>query len=66
METGAEKFCKYCGAKIAFDAVICTACGRQVEMLKGEEERPNIVINNTKPCCSAPVPHGLPRAACLP
>ncbi len=25
------KFCKHCGSKIPEDAVICTACGRQVE-----------------------------------
>lgn len=44
-----EKFCKYCGAKIAIDAVICTSCGRQVEELKNSSQtatQPNIVINN--------------------
>ena len=43
------KFCKFCGTKIAEDAVICTACGRQVEELKGAHETqatPNIIINN--------------------
>lgn len=40
------KFCKHCGAKIPEAAVICTACGCQVEELKGAEQ-PNIVINNT-------------------
>ncbi len=43
------KFCKFCGTKIAEDAVICTACGRQVEELKGAHEAqatPNIIINN--------------------
>ena len=25
------KFCKFCGASIPMDAVICTKCGRQVE-----------------------------------
>ncbi len=39
------KFCKFCGTKIPVDAVICTACGRQVEMLAAKE--PQIVINNT-------------------
>lgn len=39
------KFCKYCGNTIAFDAVMCTHCGRQVEQLKSEQ--PQIVINNT-------------------
>ena len=43
------KFCKHCGAKIPEDAVICTACGRQVEELHRESapvQQPNIVINN--------------------
>lgn len=40
------KFCKHCGAKIPMDAVLCTACGRQVEELKGAAAQPNIVINN--------------------
>lgn len=39
------KFCKFCGAKIPVDAVICTACGRQVEEMKSTAQ-PNIVINN--------------------
>ncbi len=39
------KFCKFCGTKIPEDAVICTACGRQVEELKSSAT-PNIVINN--------------------
>lgn len=26
-----EKFCKFCGAKIPADAVVCSSCGRQVE-----------------------------------
>lgn len=42
----AMKFCKHCGAKIPQTAVICTACGSQVEELK-RAEQPNIVINNT-------------------
>ncbi len=41
------KFCKHCGAKIPEDAVICTACGRQVEKIEsGSKEQPSIVINN--------------------
>lgn len=41
------KFCKHCGAKILQDAVICTACGRQVEELRqSSSAQPNIVINN--------------------
>ena len=48
MEAG-MKFCKYCGAKIPENAVICTACGRQVEELHSAGapvQQPNIVINN--------------------
>lgn len=33
---GKTKFCKYCGSKIDFDAVICIHCGKQVELLKRE------------------------------
>ena len=39
------KFCKYCGAKIPEDAVMCTYCGRQVEQLASAQ--PNVVINNS-------------------
>lgn len=48
MEETNTKFCKYCGAKIPESAVICTACGRQVEELKGfaDNSQPQIVINN--------------------
>ena len=41
------KFCKHCGAKIPEDAVLCTACGRQVEEMHGAKDTPNIVINNS-------------------
>ncbi len=40
------KFCKHCAAKIPEDAVICTACGRQVEEIKSTSSQPSIVINN--------------------
>ena len=41
------KFCKHCGAKIPAEAVICTACGCQVEEMKSSSAAtPNIVINN--------------------
>ena len=39
------KFCKYCGKKILIDAVVCTHCGRQVELLQHAPQQ--IVINNT-------------------
>lgn len=42
------KFCKHCGAQIPADAVICTACGRQVEEInQNSAQQPNIVINNS-------------------
>lgn len=40
------KYCKFCGEQIHEDAVICPKCGRQVEILK-QEQQPNVVINNT-------------------
>ena len=41
------KFCKFCGSKIPIDAVMCTSCGRQVEILKQDTSaQPQIVINN--------------------
>lgn len=39
------KFCKFCGARIPMDAVVCTACGRQVEELR-QAQQP-IIINNS-------------------
>lgn len=50
--TAKTKYCKFCGATIPFDAVICTACGRQVEELKGNGQ-PQIVINNSNDSNSA-------------
>lgn len=44
--SGDTKFCKYCGAKIPKDAVLCTICGRQVEEMHNVISQPNIVINN--------------------
>lgn len=41
------KFCKYCGEKIPMDAVVCTFCGRQVEMLQSQPPQPIIINNNT-------------------
>ena len=36
------KFCKFCGKKIPFDAVVCTACGRQVELLQQAQSQPTV------------------------
>ena len=51
MENGTiekTKFCKHCGAKIPEDAVICTACGRQVEEIKqSTQATPQVIINNS-------------------
>lgn len=42
------KFCKHCGQKIPEAAVICPACGCQVEELKSSaQNQAPIVINNT-------------------
>lgn len=44
------KFCMHCGAQIPVQAVVCPACGGQVEELRGEKvqtQQPNIVINNS-------------------
>ncbi len=41
------KFCKFCGARIPMDAVLCTACGRQVEELRGGNQPAQVVINNS-------------------
>ncbi len=42
------KFCQFCGSKIPKDAVLCTACGRQVAELKQQEtsQPQQIIINN--------------------
>ncbi len=40
------KFCKFCGGRIPFDAVVCTYCGRQVEELRQAQPQ-QIVINNS-------------------
>ena len=41
------KFCKFCGGRIPMDAVLCTACGRQVEQLQGAQAAPTqVIVNN--------------------
>ena len=40
------KYCKYCAATIPEDAIICTACGRQVENVSRGEDATRIIINN--------------------
>lgn len=48
MDSANTKFCKYCGASIPTDAVVCTACGRQVENVGGANPppQPQVIINN--------------------
>lgn len=44
-----NKYCKFCGGTIPFDAVVCTQCGRQVEVLQGNVYQQNntyINVNN--------------------
>ena len=50
------KFCKWCGSKIPREAVICTACGCQVEEMKNSAPAvaPSIVIQNTNTSQSTP------------
>ena len=38
------KFCQHCGTRIPKAAVICTACGCQVEVMQAAA--PNIIVNN--------------------
>lgn len=57
----ATKFCKHCGAKIPTDAVLCTACGRQVEELKKDSTNPSIVINNANSNVNTNVVGGMGR-----
>lgn len=43
-----KKFCKFCGSQIDKDCVVCTNCGKQVEMLQqAPAAMPNVVINNS-------------------
>ena len=52
MENNQEKkYCKFCGAQIPFDAVVCTNCGRQVEDIKSAEKP--IIINNSAAASSS-------------
>lgn len=48
------KFCKFCGSTIPFDAVVCTACGRQVEALQGAQPQ-QIIVNNSSTMNANPV-----------
>ena len=47
---GQSKFCKFCASSIPMDAVICTACGRQVEEIRQASPmgmgQPQVIINN--------------------
>lgn len=44
----ATKYCKFCGAVIDAECVVCPQCGKQVESLKQEAAPPpQVVINNS-------------------
>lgn len=53
MEEEKTKFCKYCGEKIHFDAVLCTKCGRQVEELKNNKNDQIVINNNNQAVATA-------------
>lgn len=41
------KYCKFCGKRIALDAVVCVYCGRQVEALRQSAPVQPVIVNNT-------------------
>ena len=52
----AQKYCKWCASGVAYDAVICPNCGRQIEELKQTNGnmgmpmnygQPQVIINNS-------------------
>lgn len=47
VESGATKFCKHCGGRIPHDAVICTLCGRQVEVPQQSQQPTQVIVNNS-------------------
>ncbi len=44
MNSSQQKYCKFCGALIDADCVICPRCGKQIEEIRAQN--PNIYINN--------------------
>lgn len=42
-----KKYCRHCGGQIDEDCVICPLCGKQVEEIKQNNDRNNIIINNS-------------------
>ena len=34
-----KKFCKFCGEKIDSDSIVCPKCGRQLKVVKKNEEQ---------------------------
>ena len=48
------KFCKFCGEKIAVDAIICPKCGRQVEAVI-EQRQPIFEQNFSFPKKEKPI-----------
>lgn len=50
------EYCKFCAALIPFDAVVCTACGRQVEELRRAAPAQTQTVN----VYSAPLQYNAP------
>lgn len=46
-DTGATKYCKFCGKKIPEQAVICSHCGGQVENMEQQSQPTPAVENST-------------------
>lgn len=55
-QQGAQKYCKWCASAVAYDAVVCPKCGRQIEELKQtggnmgmpmNYGQPQVIINNS-------------------
>lgn len=38
-----KKFCKFCGEEIDKSSVVCPKCGRQLQIVKKEEEKEEII-----------------------
>lgn len=44
-----QKYCKFCGALIDWDCVVCPRCGKQVEALQqAQQYNPQVVVNTNQ------------------
>ncbi len=48
-----EKYCKHCGQLIDLDCVVCPKCGKQVELLRQDNNTPIIINNNNSASAAA-------------